>query len=125
MSTDLKCMSLNVRGLNSYEKRIVLFDWLRDAEYDVICLQETHFIKSRECVYNSRWNGKIVHNLSDSPHSRGVSILFKNGIDITIENEHRSEDGRILLINITYQEKHYTFVNIYAHNNDNQRVAFF
>ena len=24
-----------------------------------------------------------------------------------------------------YQEKHYTFVNIYAHNNDNQRVTFF
>ena len=125
MSTDLKCRSLNVRGLNSYEKRIVLFDWLRDAEYDVICLQETHFIKSREFVYNFRWNGKIVHNFSDSPHSRDVSILFKNGIDITIENEHRSEDGRILLINITYKEKHYTFVNIYAHNNDNQRVAFF
>ena len=24
-----------------------------------------------------------------------------------------------------YKEKHYTFVNIYAHNNDNQRVTFF
>ena len=52
-------------------------------------------------------------------------LLFRKGIDISIENEHRSEDGRILLINIMYQEKHYTFVNIYAHNNDNQRVTFF
>ena len=63
MSIDLNCISLNVRGLNAHEKCIVLFDWLRDTEYDIICLQETHFIKSREFVYYSRWNGKIFQTL--------------------------------------------------------------
>ena len=75
MSTDLKCISLNVRGLNAYDKRIVLFDWLRDTEYDIICLQETHFIKSRELVYNSRWNGKICHNLK-TLHIREAYLYY-------------------------------------------------
>lgn len=46
--------SLNKRGLNTYKKRIIFFYWLRDANCDVICLQETHFDKDREAFYNAR-----------------------------------------------------------------------
>ena len=35
-SETLKCISLNGRGLNTYKKRVILFDWLRDAELDAI-----------------------------------------------------------------------------------------
>ena len=37
--------TLNARGLNTYKKRVALFDWFKDVKFDIIFLQETHFIK--------------------------------------------------------------------------------
>lgn len=46
--TTLTFFSLNVRGFNTFKKRTILFDWLRDVKYDVIFLQETHFVENQE-----------------------------------------------------------------------------
>ena len=75
--TTITFFSLNVRGLNTYKKRTILFDWLRDVKYDVIFLQETHFVENQECIYNSRWFDEIINCYSESVYSRGVSILIK------------------------------------------------
>ena len=40
----LNCISVNVRGLNSDEKRIKIYEWLK-ISIDIIFLQETHFIE--------------------------------------------------------------------------------
>ena len=68
--------TLNARGLNTYKKRVALFDWFKDVKFDIIFLQETHLIKKNEHFYNSRWFGDKYHALSDSVFSRGVSIFF-------------------------------------------------
>ena len=73
----LQVFSLNVRGINTYEKKVKLFSWLNDVNVDIILLQETHFIEKNEYIYNSRWFGKAFHSFSDSQYSRGVSILLK------------------------------------------------
>lgn len=101
----LKLYSLNVRGLNTYKKRTILFDWLKDVQYDIIFLQETHFVKEQESFFNSRWFGEILHCFSDSVHSRGVSILFKKNSKIEILNHYKSLDGRRLLINVKYNDQ--------------------
>ena len=124
-SDTLKCLSLNVRGLNTYKKRVTLFDWLRDAELDVIFLQETNFVKEQESYYTSRWFGEKYHCFSDSVHSRGVSVLFKQNINIEVINTHRSQDGRKILINVKYLDKNLTLVNVYAPNSEKCRVEFF
>ena len=41
----LKCISVNARGLNSKEKREKFYNWISDSKFDVIFLQETHFIE--------------------------------------------------------------------------------
>ena len=73
----LSVFSLNARGLNTYEKRIVLYDWLQDLDIDIVLLQETHYIESREYQYNARWMGSSFHCFSSSAFSRGVSILIR------------------------------------------------
>ena len=88
-SDTLKCLSLNVRGLNTYKKRVTLFDWLKNAELDIILLQETHFVKEQESYYNSRWFGEKYHCFSDSVHSRGVSVLFRQNLNLEVINAHR------------------------------------
>lgn len=50
----LTLFSLNARGLNTYQKRITLFDWLKDTQFDIVFLQENHFVKKNEHIYNSR-----------------------------------------------------------------------
>ena len=68
----LQFISVNARGLNTNEKRIKLYDWLRDSNIDIAILQETHYVEKNEIIYNARWFGKSIHNYSDSTFSRGV-----------------------------------------------------
>ena len=123
----LEIISVNVRGHNCVEKRTKLYDWLTDTnlKVDIIFLQETHYIEKNELRYNSRWFGKSIHNFSDSVYSRGVSILFRKDLNIEIINVHKYVDARKLLVNVRYDENVFTFVNVYAPNNDNDRVIFF
>ena len=122
---NLKFLSVNVRGLNTKEKRLKLFNWLKYSKTDIVFLQETHFTEENESLYNFSWYGKIIHCFSDSTFSRGVSILTKNGLDINILNTHRSNDGRKLLINVKLNDVEFTLVNIYAPNNETHRIQFF
>ena len=50
----LSCISVNVRGLNSDEKRIKIYEWLKDINIDIIFLQETHFIEKYQFKYDAR-----------------------------------------------------------------------
>ena len=121
----LQVVSINARGLNTSEKRIKFYDWLRDTNIDIVFLQETHYVEKNEVTYNARWFGKSVHNYSDSTFSRGVSILFKKDLPIEILNVHKSVDGRKLLVNVKYEESVFTIVNVYAPNNEDARIEFF
>ena len=120
----LSVVSLNVRGLNNYEKRVKIYDWLKDTDIHIAFLQETHYIEKKEVIYDSRWHGKSVHSFSNSTHSRGVSILFNN-IDISIVNHHKTQDGRILLVNIIFREIDYTLITVYCPNTESEKISFF
>ena len=95
----LDVISVNVRGLNTFEKRVKIFDWLCDIKADIVFLKETHFIQKNEYKYNARWFGESYHCFSDSSFSRRVSILFRKNLQVEILNIHKSIDGRKLLIN--------------------------
>ena len=69
--------------------------------------------------------GQSFHCYSDSTFSRGVSILFRKDVQIEILNSYRSIDGRKILLNVKYEENIITLVNIYAPNNEQQRLEFF
>ena len=122
---DLKIISVNVRGLNTYEKRIKVYDWLNDSQIDIAFLQETHYVEKNVSKYDARWFGKSVHSFSDSTFSRGVSVLIRKDLDIEILNFHSSIDGRKLLLNLKFDNNICTIVNIYAPNTELSRIEFF
>ena len=125
MANTFKCISLNCRGLNSYDKRTKLYDWVSDNDIDTVCLQETHYIEPNVFKYDARWRGLAFHSFSDSPHGRGVSVLFKDKLSIDIINVHKSIDGRRILINFKRENEIYTIINVYAPNSENARIDFF
>ena len=61
---------------------------------------------------------------SNSPYAWGVSVLFNN-VDVDVENVHKSQYGRILLLNINIQNNAYTIVNVYSPNAEVERVYIF
>ena len=63
--------------------------------------------------------------ISDSQHSRGTSILFRKQLDIEIINVQKSNDGKILLLNLLFEENNFSIMNIYAPNSPAERKSLF
>ena len=63
-----------------------------------------------------------------STHSKGTAILINKNISTSLQVvniTHKSDDGRILLINTCIDDKEFCFINIYAPNNQSERKLFF
>ena len=53
-------------------------------------------------------------------------MINKNiSTSLQVVNIHKSDDGRILLINTCIDDKEFCFINIYAPNNQSERKLFF
>ena len=46
--------TLNSNGLNTYKKKVALFDSFKDVKFDIIFLQETRFIKNQRTVSTAK-----------------------------------------------------------------------
>jgi len=126
MDKDIKILTLNCRGLNNIVEMKKLFQWLIDNKYDVICLQETFCTDKLKPIFDSCWPGKTIHALSDSSHSRGVSILFNEKFNCNIINSHVSNDGRQVLTNVKVEDrKELTILSVYAPNDEKGRKVFY
>ena len=56
MTTDeIGICCVNVQGIHNNEKRRDIFDRLRNQNFKIICLTDTHFEKSKENIYSAEW----------------------------------------------------------------------
>ncbi len=123
-NSDLKVLSLNVRGLNNKSKRLRIYNWINSYNYDVCFLQETFCTKSFEAEFKKGWNGTILHSFSNSTHSRGVSILISSNVDCKVVSSHTDNVGRMALLNIEIGSIEYSLLNVYAPNDSSDRISF-
>mgnify|MGYP000240556187 FL=1 len=70
-----KIYSLNVKGLGARKKRLQVFQWLKDKDFDICLLQETHLTEALNKVWKQEWGGQCFFN-GISSNSAGVSILL-------------------------------------------------
>ena len=122
---DINIGTLNVRGLNSKEKRCIVYSWIKKNSYHICMLQETYCTQANNVKFKKGWRGDIIHSCTNSTHSRGVSILLSKKINYTVINLHSDNDGRILLVNLEICNKGYTLVNIYAPTAVSEPINFF
>ena len=120
---ELKILSLNVRGLNKTTKRRQLLRWLHQQNSDVIFLQETYSATQTIKLWEAEWGGKIAES-HGSNHSRGVMILFKPKINVSIEKVVRDKNGRYVSSEVYLDDEKFVFVNIYAPNDQTQQIRF-
>ena len=121
----MEVVTTNVRGLGNPQKRKTLFQWLETKSFDIVCLQETFCTNENVNQIMNEWKGTSFHSTSTSPHSKGVSILFKHNFGYDLIDCHTCEDGRIFLINLKHNANTYTVANIYAPTEMNYRKDFF
>ena len=117
-------LSLNVRGLHNQSKRLAIYHWLEQKHFDIICLQETFVTENSIAIFSADWKGASYHNVSNSCHSRGVSILCNKAFDHEILSIYTDKEGRKLLINLKHDGQTYSVVNIYAPTEVNHRKDF-
>lgn len=109
----IKCLSLNVNGLQAQPKRKAIFEYIRKGAYDVALLQETHCTQNMESIWQAEWGGKIIFSNGLS-NSRGVAVLLRRGFDFSIECQQTDAQGRLIILQIKKDQTSYTVANIYA-----------
>ena len=84
----MNIVTINVRGLGNPQKCKTLFQWIEAKGFDIICLQGTFCTKDSVHKISKEWNGSSYHTVSDSSHSKGVSILMSNKFNHDVIDQH-------------------------------------
>ena len=115
---DLKILSYNTQGLQTLQKRVDVFEYLKDKKSQIYCLQDTHFIKENEANIIDQWGNSNCILSNYKTNSRGVAILFGKDLDYKIHRKLIDENGNYIIIDITATSKRFTLVNLYGPNVD-------
>lgn len=96
-------LSLNVRGIRSFDKRKSLFHWLVNGKCDFFFFYKKLIaLFGVENIWKSQWRGDIFFS-HGSEHSKGVMILFKEKFDYEIKIKRVDEQGRFITLKSVIQ----------------------
>ena len=90
---------------------------MRSIDSDIIFLQETHSFVDDEKFWKNQWGEQIWFS-SYSSNSRGVAILIRYSINLTLYSLYSDPSGRFLIMSVSINNLSLLLVNIYTPNND-------
>ena len=113
-SDNLKFVSNNVNGIQKSEKRIKLFEYLKNgiSSNGFIFLQETHSSVDDE----KRWCDKLNSNLYFSrgkTNSCSVALGYVVSKSFVLANQTADKNGHLLLIEAIVDDVKFVVLNIY------------
>ena len=88
-------------------------------------LQETHSTSVTENIWAREWEGSIYFS-HGTQYARGVAVLIPGNLDVQVSNLLRDEEGRFLLLEITFDGQELIIANFYAPTKDKsiEQLAF-
>ena len=114
----LKVATLNVRGLNDYHKRKIIFNNLQSKKADIILLQETHITENLKSRIETEWGNKLYHDFGTNL-SGGVAISINPKIKYEVISEFLDGTGRLAILLVKVDTTTICIANCYAPNGDN------
>ncbi|CAG2224992.1 unnamed protein product [Mytilus edulis] len=114
----------NVKGLRDKQKRLRFYQWIKNQKCKITFIQETHFNTSLENALTIESDHSCYYS-HGTTSSRGVAILINNKLDYKLIDEHKDLEGRIIMINIEFENIIYSLINIYAPNIESERNSFY
>ena len=115
---ELKILSFNVQGLGGIKKQKDVFNYLQNKNFDILCLQDTHFTSDQEIHIRNRWEGNCYFSAAPQSNARGVAIFFSKNLDYKIHNQIQDTNGNLLNLDITISDKRLSLINVYGPNKD-------
>ena len=109
---------MNCRGLGEQKKRRDVMLYIRQSDFNVIFLQDTHMTTRMIPYFECLWKGKGYHSCF-SPRSRGTSILIRNTMQHSLISVINSDCGNYVIVVCKICTDTYAFVNVYGPNKDN------
>ena len=80
--------------------------------------KKTHSTPDIELIWEHEWGGKAIFSHGTSA-ARGIAMFMSKEIYVSISNVYTDEEGRMIVVDITQQDKIITIAGIYAPNIDN------
>ena len=90
-------------GPKQYEKRRDVFHYLRNKNYSICFLQDTHFEEKMEPYIKSEW-GYEAYFSSFSSNARGVAIQFHNNFEFKIKKTVKGNNGNWIIVQMEMEK---------------------
>ena len=117
-------LSLNARGLHTFDRRKAFFNWLAKSSADICFLQETYNTSEVENIWKKQWKGDMFFS-HGTGHSKGVLIPVRDHLDFKLQSVKVDSQGRYILLEATIQDSPFLLLNIYAPNKCSEQCDFF
>ena len=105
--------TFNCNGLNDTKKRQDVFNYLRNLECNIYCLQETHWKTDSEKFIRAAWGYNVWISGLDT-NKNGVAILFNNNFEYKVLNIVRDPHGCYIVMDVEFLQKRITLINLYG-----------
>ena len=117
-------LSWNVRGLEDYQKRRKLFNWVKKhtSKNAIVFMQETHSSDKAGKQWEQLWRGSIKFS-HGTTSSKGVLIAFSENLEFNITKEFTDQNGRYIVRQVDIQENPYVLIHYYVPNLETQQVS--
>ena len=123
---NFKTVSLNVRGIRSFEKWKAVINWLHKSQADICFLQETYSTLEVVNMWKKQWKDDTFFSQGTcSCHSKGTMILVKEHLDFKLISSKIDSLGRYIFLEVDIQDSPFVFWNIYVPNKCAEQGAFF
>lgn len=97
-----KIITWNIKGLNSPNKRKLVYHWLKKQKVDILCLQEGH-IKNKDKKFSEKHTlGAEFYSLANKK-VRGV--VFYVNKDLCPIQVFSDSEGRFLALEVVFNKK--------------------
>ena len=121
---NLKICSFNASGLRVKLKLNALLYYFKSNKYDIILLQEAHLV-AEDIEYIKRiWKGEF-HLSGNYRNSKGLITFFAKTINKETINMIKSDERYIISCINKKDGIKQVIVNIYAPNDDNEKIIFY
>lgn len=111
--SNIKIISLNVKGINHVIKRQKILSFLKKEKCQVAFLQETHLSDLEHVKLRRSWVGQVFYSSYNS-RSRGAAILLHRSLPFTLEKTVHDKEGRYVLLSGYLFGEHVSFGCVYA-----------
>ena len=113
--------SINVNGLNSEKKQMLLHAFINQHKLDIVYIQEHNIREDGKITFLERFY-QVIMNKSINIKG-GTCILIRKSLSYKIERVEMSADSRIISAIVNIQNKKINLLNIYAQSGNNCYAA--